>query len=254
MECYEKGLLTKQDTNGLEMTWGNAEATKAMLNLITRREGFGDILAEGVMRAAQRIGGEAANLAVYTKKGDTPRSHDHRVRRWEMFDTCVSNTGTLENTLPGLGPTPDKWEELSTTEAKTKSQMLVEDSMVTCRFNTRMNLELLSQAVSAVTGWDFTWQEAVNVGYRIANLLRAFNIRHGLTAGLDSPSPRYGSAPPDGPWKGVDMMPYWDRMLRNYYREMGWDEETSKPLPETLRKYGLDYVTKDLWGSKRTDN
>lgn len=247
MECYEKGLLTKQDTNGLEMTWGNAEATKAMLNMITRREGFGDILAEGVMRAAQRIGGEAANLAVYTKKGDTPRSHDHRARRWEMFDTCVSNTGTLENTLPGLGPTPDKWEELSTTEAKTKSQMLVEDSMVTCRFNTRMNLELLSQAVSAVTGWDFTWQEAVNVGYRIVNLLRAFNIRHGLTAELDYPSTRYGSTPTDGPWKGVGMMSHWDEMLRNYYREMGWDEKTSKPLPETLKKYGLDYVVRDLW-------
>jgi aldehyde:ferredoxin oxidoreductase len=129
--------------------------------------------------------------------------------------------------------------------------MLVEDSMVTCRFNTRMNLELLSQAVSAVTGWNFTWQESVSLGYRIANLLRAFNIRHGLGADLDRPSPRYGSAPPDGPWKGVNMMTYWEDMLRNYYREMGWDEETSKPLPETLGKYGLDYVIKDLWGASR---
>ena len=251
MECYEKGLLTKRDTNGLEMTWGNVEATKAMLEMISRREGVGDILAEGAMRAAQRIGGEAGNFAVHTKKGNTPRGHDHRVRRWELFDTCVSNTGTLENSLPGFGPTPDGWRELSTTEAKTKSQMLVEDSMVTCRFNTRMNLELLSQAVSAVTGWDFTWQEAVDVGYRIVNLLRAFNIRHGLTADLDYPSPRYGSAPPDGPWKGVGLMPYWDKMLKNYYKEMGWDEETSKPLPETLKKYGLDYVIKDLWESGR---
>jgi aldehyde:ferredoxin oxidoreductase len=254
MECYEKGLLAKKDTNGLEMTWGNAQATKSMLNMIARREGFGDILAEGVMRAAQRIGGEAPGFAVHTMKGNTPRSHDHRVRRWELFDTCISNTGTLENSLPGLGPTPDAWRELSTTEAKTKSQMLVEDSMVTCRFNTRMNLELLSQAVSAITGWNFTWQEAVNLGYRIANLLRAFNIRNGLGADLDRPSLRYGSAPPDGPWKGVGMMTYWDDMLRNYYREMGWDEETSKPLPETLRKYGLDYVIEALWGASRRSN
>ena len=240
MECYEKGLITKQDTNGLKMTWGNVEATRAMLNLIARREGFGDVLAEGVMRAAQRIGGEAINLAIHTKKGNTPRGHDHRVKRWEMFDTCVSNTGTIENNLPrNVGPNPDEWKELSTTEAKTKCAMLVEDSMVTCRFNTRLNLDLICKAVSAVTGWDFTWQEGVNCGYRIVNLLRAFNVRHGLDASLDHPSPRYGSAPKDGPWKGVSMMPYWDMMLRNYYKEMGWDEETGKPLPETLKKYGL---------------
>jgi aldehyde:ferredoxin oxidoreductase len=251
MECYEKGILTKQQTSGLEMTWGNVEAAKAMLDMITKREGIGDILAEGAMRAAQRIGAEAVNFAIHTRKGNTPRSHDDRARRWEQFDICVSNTGTLENLLPefysSLHPTADEWKELSTTEAKTKGRMLLDDSMVTCRFNTRTNLELLSQAVSAVTGWDFTWQEAVDVGYRIVNLLRAFNIRHGLNADLDYPSIRYGSAPPDGPWKGVRMMPYWDKMLRNYYKEMGWDEDTSKPLPETLRKYGLEYVIKDLW-------
>lgn len=245
MECYERGLLTKGDLGGLEMTWGNLEATRSMLNMIARREGIGDILAEGAMRAAKHVGGEAVNLAIYTKKGSTPRGHDHRARKWEGFDTCVSNTGTLEGPMIGaVGP--QQWEEVSTAVAKRKGQMQFEDSMVTCRFNTRNNTELLSQAVSAVTGWDFTYEEAINAGRRIFNLLRAFNIRHGLTSDLDYPSPRYVSKPVDGPYKGESLMPYWDKMLRNYYKIVGWDEETGKPLPETLKMLGLGHIIKDI--------
>jgi aldehyde:ferredoxin oxidoreductase len=250
MECYEKGILTKEDVNGLEMTWENVQATQLMLKMIARREGFGNVLAEGVMRAAEHIGGEAVNLAVYTKKGNSPRGHDHRTRWWEMFDTCVSNTGTFENNLGGyaLDMRPDRyWKDVSTAMAKTKGSMQIEDSMVTCRFNTRQNVDLLSQAVSAVTGWDFTWEEAMKAGLRIVNLMRAFNVRHGLTWDLDYPSLRYGSMPADGPYRGENIMLYWDKMLHNYYKEMGWDEETGKPLPETLKNLELEYVIRDLW-------
>ena len=254
MECYERGILTKEDTNGLEMTWGNVEATKKMLNMIARREGFGDLLAEGVKRASQRLGGEAPNLAIYTKKGNTPRGHDHRTRWYEMFDTCVSNTGTIEVQLGDLGMTklvgPARPMEISAAVAKTKGMMPFEDSLGVCRFNTKLNLELLSQAISAVTGWDFTPEEANTAGRRIVNLLRAFNIRHGLTPDLEYPSPRYGSTPVDGPSKGISIMTYWEQMLDNYYKLMGWDRKTGKPLPETLKKLSLDYVIKDLWRGK----
>ncbi|GAJ11501.1 unnamed protein product, partial [marine sediment metagenome] len=94
MECYEKGILNREDCDGLEMTWGNAEATREMLRRIATRQGFGDVLAEGVMRAAQHIGGEAPNFAIHTMKGNTPRAHDDR-NRWPMlFDTCLSQMGT----------------------------------------------------------------------------------------------------------------------------------------------------------------
>ena len=248
MECYEKNVLSKDELNGLDLSWGNAEAARLLLNLIARRRGVGDLLAEGVMRAARKIGGEAVNFAVHTMKGNTPRGHDHRNRWTELFDTCVSNTGTLETwggPIP-LGLTP-KWEDIVKANIHDKGAMMLEDSMVTCRFNTRMNIELLCQAVSAVTGWDFTWDEGMTVGRRIVHLLRAFNIRHGIKGReADRPSPRYGSAPDAGPAKGKSLQEVWDKMLDAYYAGMGWDS-SGKPLPETLKKYGLDYVVRDIW-------
>jgi aldehyde:ferredoxin oxidoreductase len=156
MECFEKGILTTDDTDGLDMKWGNGEAILAMLNKIANREGFGNLLAEGVMRAARHVGGEATDFAIHTMKGNTPRSHDHRVMWLEMFDTCVSNVGTLEvhNKAPykslGMSPTYDTFnpEVISTVEAKIKGAMIFEDSMVTCRYRTATALELMAQAVT----------------------------------------------------------------------------------------------------------
>src|SRR3989304_5225371 len=95
MECYEKGILTDSDTDGLKMTWGNVEAARAMLFKIAKREGLGNILAEGVMRASRLIGKGAEELGVYVKKGQAPRSHDHRARWIEMMDTAPSDCGTI---------------------------------------------------------------------------------------------------------------------------------------------------------------
>jgi aldehyde:ferredoxin oxidoreductase len=81
MECYEKRVITREHTDGIEMTWGNSDAIMEFLNKIAYRQGFGDILAEGVMRAARKIGGEAMKMAIHTQKGNTPRGHDHRVIR-----------------------------------------------------------------------------------------------------------------------------------------------------------------------------
>jgi aldehyde:ferredoxin oxidoreductase len=99
IECYEKGLLTENDTDGLKMNWGNVEEIRKMLEKMAWRKGFGDTLAEGVKRASTGIGGETAKLAVYTLKGNTPRGHDHRARWNELLDTCVSDTGTIESSM-----------------------------------------------------------------------------------------------------------------------------------------------------------
>jgi aldehyde:ferredoxin oxidoreductase len=84
------------------------------------------------------------------------------------------------------------------------------------------------------------------MGLTSANLLRVFNIRHGIGKELDYPSPRYGSAPTDGYAKGISALDYWDEMLNNYYQVMGWDENTGVPLPETLSKLGLGHIIGDL--------
>lgn len=137
--------------------------------------------------------------------------------------------------------------EVSTSNAKTKGMMQLDDSSVTCRFNTRMNVQLVSEAIAAATGWDFSYEEGMQVGRRAVNLLRAFNIRYGISGELDYPSTRYGSTPVDGPAEGKSVLPFWPDMLRNYYELMGWDVDTCKPLPQTLQILGLEYVIGDIW-------
>ncbi len=255
MECYEKRILSKNDLDGIEMKWGDDDAIMQMLQKIARRQGIGNLMAEGVMRASQHFGGEATKLAIHTQKGNTPRSHDHRVQWLELFDTCVSNTGTLEThnvppyRLLGLPEIYDPFdpEVISTLEAKIKGAMIFEDSLVTCRFRTGTQLDLLCLAVNGATGWDMDFEEAMLVGKRAVNLARAFNLRHGILADLDRPSMRYGSTPLDGIAASRGILPHWDKMLQNYYHHMGWNEQGT-PLPETLKNLGLNSVISDLWG------
>jgi aldehyde:ferredoxin oxidoreductase len=190
-------------------------------------------------------------------KGSTPRGHDHRARWTELFDTCVSDSGALDNTPAvadltqfGLPQRLDPFDPdlLARAEAKMKGSMQFEDSLVTCRFNTRTHMRLLVEALSAATGWDFTVEEALEVGRRAVNTMRAFNLRSGLAGDLDRPSARYGSTAPDGPAAGKSIGPHFEQMLRTYYDLMGWDEH-GKPLPATLRGLALDRVAADLWAT-----
>lgn len=254
IECYEKGLLKKEDTDGLEMTWGNVAAVRGMLHKIAHRQGIGDILANGVMRAAQHIGGEATQFAIHSMTGSTPRSHDHRVVWPYLLDICTSNTGTSEAnvTVPpkflGLSePGPFSHKEVASFVAKIKGASPFIDSLGVCRFPNQEVPHLLVGMLNAATGWDFTWKEALQAGLQSVTLLRAFNLRHGYNPSLEVPSPRYGSTPIDGPAKGIGILPVWDEMVDVYYREMGWDRATGKPLPQTLREVGLASLIPDLW-------
>jgi len=238
------------------MTWGNVESIRAMLQKIALREGIGDLLAEGVKRAAERLGRGSEDLAIYIMKGNTPRSHDHRTRWVEMVDTCVSDTGTMEvgpAWLPeeqGAKANPDLhyWEDVAEQLGKHNGRMMFEDSLGICRFTSRTTMEGLGKAVEAATGWkDFTGEEALAVGRRISNLLRVYNLRCGLTPEMERPSKRYGSVPVDGPMAGKDIKEHWDEMRQRYYELMGWDFATGRPLPETLRRLGLATVIPDIW-------
>jgi aldehyde:ferredoxin oxidoreductase len=255
MECYEKGIINKEYLDGIELNWGDAEAMRALLHKIARRDGVGDTLAEGVMRAAQAIGGDAPNIGVYTRKGATPRGHDHRVRWPELFDTVTSSVGTLESGGVVIHDVLST-QEVSTAIAEAKAARFFKDSLGICLIatsgtrtiteNDDPNLKLMIDMLNAVTGWDYSADEVQRMGLTAANLLRSFNIRHGITKELDYPAPRYGSAPAEGYAKGVSALDHWDEMLANYYRQMGWDEKTGVPLPETLSKLGLEHIIDDL--------
>jgi aldehyde:ferredoxin oxidoreductase len=256
MECYEKGFLKKDDLDGIEMNWGNAESTLEMLKRIANRQGSGNLWAEGVKRASEKIGGEAADCAIYTLKGATPRGHDHRARWSELIDTCLSNTGTVELSggFPhpeqiGIEPAKDPFDAIavSTMNAKMNGRRQFEDSLGIC-FMCAQDLQLLVDCLNAVTGWDFDIWGAIDVGFRTINQLRVFNFRHGLTKEVEAPSVRYGSPPVDGPAEGKYIMPHWEALRSNYYQQMGWDPDTGKPLLETLERLGLAHIFADLKG------
>ena len=105
-------------------------------------------------------------------------------------------------------------------------------------------LESVTATFTVIKNWGVVLQ-AFALGLGAVNLFRAFNLRHGITFEKDAPSPRYGSVPVDGKYKGLSIAPVWDEMLQSYYRKMGWDEE-GKPLPETLKALGLEHVIEDL--------
>jgi aldehyde:ferredoxin oxidoreductase len=193
------------------------------------------------------VGEEAADLAIYTGKGASPRSHDHRGGWAELFDTAMSNTGTIEATWVGVHPEfvglppvtdPFSHEEVSRTNARYNGIRQFDDCLGTCRF-VSPHPQLQLECVNAVTGWDLSLEDVFTVGLRVVNQLRVFNFRHGMRKEDERPSKRYGSVPIDGPAKGKDIMEKWGLMLEVYYTEMGWDPETGKPLPETLRRLGL---------------
>ncbi len=248
MECIEKQYITKEKL-GVDLKWGDVEGTVKILNMISQRKGMGDILAEGVMRASKKIGGKAADAAIYTLKGNTPRGHDHRTRWAEMFDTCVSNTGTIETHMSVMEPeahTPGNPMAVSNEVARTKGVMQFEDSAVTCRFNTRMDTENITLAINAATGWNMTKEQALIIGKRIVNIFKVYNLRAGIGKEFDYPSKRYGSTPVDGSTAGLSIIPHWEKMLSNYYSQLGWDPESGVPLPETLKRLGLSHLLKDL--------
>lgn len=256
MECFERGLISHADTDGLTMTWGNAAAARAMLYKIAYREGCGALFAEGVKRAAEHFGGEAYAAGVFTLKGATPRGHDHRGRWTEMLDTCVGNTSTIEATSGydpaeplGVPPITDRFspEQIARTIAGVSGRRPFDDSLGICRF-CASDFPTLLQALNAATGWEVDTAGALRLGRRTINRFRAFNFRHGLNADLELPSPRYWSTPVDGPVAGKGIREHFPRLRADYYRHMGWDPVTGKPLPETLRDLGLEREARDLWG------
>ncbi|HEV8617712.1 MAG TPA: aldehyde ferredoxin oxidoreductase C-terminal domain-containing protein [Methylomirabilota bacterium] len=257
MEGVEQGWITRQQL-GFDLKWGDTEGANRLLQMINKREGFGDLLAEGVKRAAEKLGGSALEAAVFTAKGASPRGHDHRARWEEMLDTCTSSTATMETGNPvhqtevGLPAriNPFDGEQVALIVAGCRGRRNFEDSLGICIFTTRTRLENVCRALSAATGWTYTVEEAMRQGRRTAAINRAVALRCGLTPDLEKPSPRYGSTPHNGPAKGQSVSAQWEKMVDTWYGLVGYDRKTGKPRPETLKALGLDWLAKELWGRR----
>src|SRR5215475_12220182 len=255
MECQEKGYITREQL-GFELPWGDVKGANRLIEMISHRRGFGDVLAEGMKRAAEKVGGEAQKCAIYFVKGATPRGHDLRARWEEMLDVATSSNATMETGNP-VHPTevgqparinPFDGEAVAKSVAGLRGRRAFEDSLGICIFTSRTRLENICRALSAATGWTFTVEDALRFGKRTAIINRATALRCGHTGAMEYPSARYGSTPVDGPAKGQAIRAQWEKMLDTWYAEVGFDRKTGKPWPKTLKDLGLDWLSKELWG------
>ena len=262
MECFEKGILTREDTGGIELRFGNADAMLKVVELIARREGIGDILADGSRRAARRIGRGAEEFSMQVK-GVEFGMHDPRLKQGlgliysvaatgadhmtGMHDTLFTQEGRgMEGarSLGSLEPLPAG--DLSTAKVdRAKNQHLCRnfgDSLVMCHFSP-WTLRQQVDIVRALTGWDYTDFEALRQGERVATMARVFNLREGLTAADDELPKRFFSPAPAGESNSTVIDPEaMRRARRTFYTLMGWDPVTGVPAQEKLEELGIAWV------------
>jgi aldehyde:ferredoxin oxidoreductase len=255
MECFNDGILTLEDTEGLDLTWGNTDSVAQLLQDIAHKRGFGAKLTKGVKATAEMIGGEAPQKAVYMGRGLAPNVVNGRPYWPLWYNMAMSDTGSFYCNAgqdPEIGnPEPvglfdaDKIGKYAPNNSK---KTVMQDCVGICNFFVYGGLQPTVNAVNAATGWDMTIEEFLEVGDRIRALSRAYNILNGLTPEMEmAVSPRYARDPVDGPAAGFAVQVKRESVFRDYYEYSGWDRETSKPLPETLEKLDLEFIIKDMW-------
>ncbi len=247
IECYENGILTKEDTGGLELTWGNAEAIMALTEQIGRREGLGELLADGVQRAAQRIGKGSEQYAVHIGGQEVP-AHDPKLGPGLGMAYLLDATPARHTQAwgPADGLDIKEHDYLDYTgrgedQSKAVNITHVINAAGLCLFG-HMCLDgrSIPEFLTAITGRSYTMADCLELGERIGTIRHLFNLREGLNP-LDrfTNSRVTGETPLKvGPLKGVklDM----DRMVGDYLKVMDWDSKTTMPSPEKLAALGLE--------------
>lgn len=262
MECYEHGIISKADTGGIELTWGNAKAMIAMVDKMIRREGFGDVLADGVKVAAQKIGKGAEEYAIHVG-GQEPGLHN------ALF-LPGRGTGFVADPTPGrhtaaapfaridanaaIAPYPqlqpsgfERYEYKSKGPANATASNYWQVGTCTglCLFPVIFLATFpLIEFVSAVTGWDITLNEALETGARIQTLRQLFNIREGVKPSEIRLPNRLTGIPPksEGPLTGITIDI--GSLTEEYRKAMGWDPDTGYPTEATLERLGLQELVK----------
>jgi aldehyde:ferredoxin oxidoreductase len=242
MEAYEKGLLSLEDTGGIDLAWGNAEAMIATIHAIARREGFGELLAEGVRAAARRMGPAAETFAIHVKGMEIPY-HDPRafVSMAANYATAVRGACHLESLSYWLGYgvrfdvygwyDPGEYDPHDSAgkgqvAAEFQNYMAVYNPLGICKFIAKGKVEPqhIADLVNAAAGWDWTAADLLETGERLCNLKRLINLRLGVTRADDTLPQRLLTEPrPSGEAAGV--LPDLDTMLAEYYRVRGWTPE-----------------------------
>jgi aldehyde:ferredoxin oxidoreductase len=262
MECYEKGLITKKDCGGMELKWGDSDATIEMVKKIATRKDIGDILAEGVLRASKKIGKGSMDFAVVIK-GLEVAMHDPRYNKSLAVTYAVGSTGGRhtegQSSEMGQSPVPDVpilAEPVDSTSEENKAalsaaainlNMLVDVlGMCTYATSTGFSVGQLASLLNAATGWKMTVDNLMKTGERIANLTRSFNIRHGLTAKDDMLPKRLMQPQTEGGNQGQSVQNF-PSLIKEHYSLRKWDPTSGKPTKQKLLELGLKKEAADLW-------
>jgi aldehyde:ferredoxin oxidoreductase len=262
MECFEKGILTEGDTDGIRIGWGDGAAMVALLEKMIRREGIGDVLADGVKAAAAKIGRGAEACAMHVG-GQEPGLHSalflpSRGTGFVCDPTPGRHTAApmarIEGGPGAYGPYPElkigAFERHAYTgkgpmSATASCYLQIGNCAGVCvmPFMFFGNYPLVD-LLKAVTGWDLDVAEALRTGARIQALRQSFNLREGVTAGQVRLPDRMTGRPPQaqGPLAGVTVDV--DNLAREFRTAMGWDAETGAPTADTLKDLGLTELVK----------
>ncbi len=272
MDCYEKGLLTKEQTDGLELKFGSGETFAELIKKIAyKEEGIGALLAQGSARAAKIIGNGAEDLAV-TCKGQEWPAHMVQMKPNLAVNYAVNNFGAdhqsseHDPTLMAADDSNDwKWANLLESFEKCDSYGVLDankskfalatqkfystlDTLCLCQFVWGPSWQLygpeeLVEFCKYAVGWDTSIQELQEIGERRINMMRMFNVKLGFSRKDDILPPKAFLPMPSGPNEGVGITREdFEKALDAYYEFAGWDKETGIPTPETLKRLGLEWL------------
>ncbi|MBW2618605.1 MAG: aldehyde ferredoxin oxidoreductase family protein [Deltaproteobacteria bacterium] len=245
MECFENGILTKADTDGLDLRFGQAKVLKPMVEMIARKQGLGAVLAKGVRAAAAELGQGSEKYAMHIKGLEMP-GYDPRAFFGMALNLATAARGADHNrafTIAAefLGVLGDfdrfAYEGKPKLVKDMQDSTVIIDSIIMCMFTVDLGIsvDLYARAVNLATGMDINGQDVYTIGERVNTLERMFNLREGIDGGQDRLPQRFADEPGSGEeGRTVDVA----RMLPEYYELRGWDED-GVPTPQTLSKLGI---------------
>lgn len=253
-ELYERGILTSEQTGGLELNWGNFDAAMTLMEQMCSGKGFGgEVLAKGLKEAARLLGSDAESSVLHIRGGGF-NMHDWRPAWSVLLGQIVAGAGVCWQgpgvdawtTEPDLGytefATPFVPEGKAEAVAKTQAKKLWEDTLGVCWFacwGVKGVLDYAAEAMALATGWSgFDRDEAMLIGERMINLQRIIAIKRGFKPSDEfDVSDRLLEAPTAGAAKGQTIKPHLKRLVNEYYGHMGWDD--ARPTEATLARLGL---------------
>lgn len=270
MECYQRGILNLDQTGGVALEFGDADLVVHLVEMIGKREGIGDLLAEGSRRMAEKLGGGSEHFAMHVKGLELP-AYDPRAAKITGLAYVTANRGG--DHMNGYIQAPTFFDipfliiedstirdplvadpQESRVLINMENALSVLDALGGCKF---MGIVLsageIVDLVQAATGWDFDLDEFRMCGDRLQTMARAYSVREGLRRDQDILPGRLMLDPlPDGPAQGMVLdHASMEKMKDTYYELRGWDVASGVPTPTKLHELDLDYMIPHLWDNKQ---